>query len=834
MTLTELNQDEKAIVLKVKGRGGFRKRILEMGFVYGKVITVVKKAPLNDPVEYEIMGYKVSLRNSEANLIEVFRCSKETKDDVTEYRGTIDEHSTKRQGSSNPMAINVVLVGNPNSGKTTLFNEASGAHEKVGNYSGVTVEAKRSRFRYKKYEINLVDLPGSYSITSYTPEELFIRKYILEEIPDVVVNVIDASNLERNLYLTTQLIDMDIKVVAALNMFDEMQHKGDVFDYEMLGKMIGIPFVPTISSKGKGVDELFDKIIQVYEDKEQSIRHVHINYGQDIEKAIVNIQQKIKIPENIEITTRVSPRFMAIQLLEKDQQENERLQLTSNAADITEVVNREIDKLEKEFKNTTDTLITEAKYGFIAGALLETLKPGENRSFKRSEIIDLIVTHKVFGFPIFFFFMWFMFWATFTIGSYPMNWIESLVQSISSLISSNMQPGMFKDLLVDGIISGVGGVIVFLPNILLLFFFISIMEDTGYMARSVFIMDKVMHKVGLHGKSFIPLLMGFGCNVPAVIATRTLENKNDRLITMLINPFMSCSARLPVYILMISAFFPKNPGLMLLIIYSIGILIAVSASLLMKKTIFRIDHVPFVMELPPYRMPTLKSIVRHMWDKGAQYVKKISGVILLATIVIWALGYFPLNTNLKDEIIRKKEKANVEYLNQIKQTPPGDTALISKIEQLHQNELSAHEVELLSVRLENSYIGKIGKSIQPIMSPLGFDWKMTICVLAGIPAKEVIVSTMNVLYHKNTSSAGYSDQSLEKRLKDSSQGSGMNRRAAFAFMIFVLLYFPCVGTLVAIANESGSWKWSAFSLGYSTLIAWLMAMLMYFISGLFL
>lgn len=832
MTLADLHQNEKAIVIKVKGRGGFRKRILEMGFVYGKVVSVVKKAPLNDPVEYEIMGYKVSLRNSEAELIEVFSCSNETKDEVTEFRGTINELLKRRSDNKNPMSINVVFVGNPNSGKTTLFNAASGSHEKVGNYSGVTVEAKRTTFKYKKFEINLVDLPGSYSITSYTPEELFIRQYILEEVPDVIVNVIDASNLERNLYLTTQLIDMDVKVVAALNMFDEMQTKGDVFDYKTLGKMIGIPFVPTIGSKGKGIEELFDKVIQVYQDTEESVRHVHINYGQDIERSIKNIQEKIKIPENIVITSRVSPRFMAIQLLEKDQQENQRIISTFNHKEIVNQVKIETDRLEKEYKTTTDTLITEAKYGFIAGALLETHKPGDNRTFKTSDIIDVIVTHKVFGFPIFFTFMWFMFWGTFTIGSYPMKWIESGVHFLSSIVNNNMGEGMFKDLLMNGVISGVGGVLVFLPNILLLFFFISIMEDTGYMARSVFIMDKIMHKVGLHGKSFIPLVMGFGCNVPAVIATRTLENKNDRLITMLINPFMSCSARLPVYILLIGAFFSKNASVILLLMYSIGILIAIMASLLLKKTLFKIDHVPFVMELPPYRMPTFKSITRHMWDKGAQYLRKISGVILIASIIIWALGYFPVNKAMKEGMQMKIEKKQTSFASELAKVSGKDTVTIKKLSQEHQKELDNIAYEMQSLRLENSYIGEIGRFLEPCMAPLGFDWKMTISVLAGIPAKEVIVSTMNVLYHRNYS-ANSSDQSLGTRIQESSTETGMNPRAAFAFMVFVLLYFPCVGTLAAIAKESGSWKWSAFSLLFNTFLAWFMAMLVYFISGLF-
>ncbi|MBQ3875068.1 MAG: ferrous iron transport protein B, partial [Bacteroidaceae bacterium] len=652
--LSELNPGEEGYIAKVLGHGRFRKRINEMGFVAGKKVTVIKRAPLQDPVEYEIMGYRISLRNSEAEMIEIVSSTEQFEDKSQNY-GTIDE-GLKTSAIKKGKEINIALVGNPNCGKTTLFNYASGSHEHVGNYSGVTIDAKEATLKYGEYTINITDLPGTYSITEYSPEELYVRKHIIEKKPDIVVNVLDASNLDRNLFLTTQLIDMDIKVVIALNMFDELKDKDIDFRYDDFGKMIGIPVVPTIASKGTGVKELIQRIIRVYEDADPSVRHIHINYGSEIENAIKGIQSVIW--ENPSIGDRLSSRFLAIKLLEQDNETRRFLSQYSNYNEIIAEAERRIEALEKEYSEQSETIITDAKYGFIDGALKEARTLPNEKSKRQIRKLDDLLTHKIWGFPIFFAFLFIIFEATFAIGQYPMDWIDAGVSWIGDLVSTHMPDGPLKDLIVDGVICGVGGVVVFLPNILILFFFISLMEDTGYMARAAFLMDKIMHKIGLHGKSFIPLIMGFGCNVPAVMATRTLENRSDRLLTMLIIPFMSCSARLPLYLLLIAAIFPSNQGLMLFVVYLAGMLMAVVMAKIFSKTLFRKKEVPFVMELPPYRIPTAKSTLIHMWEKGKQYLKKMGTVILTASIIIWALGYFPRDTEYSqdyDAIIAQAE-----------------------------------------------------------------------------------------------------------------------------------------------------------------------------------
>ena len=830
MKLATLKNSEKGIITKVRGRGAFRRRIIEMGFVKGKEVLVVKSAPLKDPIEYNIMGYEVSLRRSEANLIEVvtFEEAKELLQD-NKFEGIVNGELLKHTAKEKSKIINVALVGNPNCGKTTLFNNASHSKEHVGNYSGVTVDLKSAKFELNGYTINLVDLPGTYSLTAYSPEELYVRKYILGEIPDIVINVIDGSNLERNLYLTTQLIDMDVKVVAALNMYDELQLKGAKFDYISLGKMIGIPFVPTVGSKGKGVKELFSKVIDAYEDKAAILRHIHINYGKDVENSINNIQKEINVKENYFLTDKISSRFIAIKLLEKDKTSKFSVSRCGNHDEIVSVSEQEIEKIENQFSEDSETVITDAKYGFIAGALKETYKEGFVGRRKRTEIIDTFLTHKVFGFPIFLFFLWLMFQLTFSLGKFPMNWIEQFVGLTGDTIGNIMPNGALKDLLIDGIIGGVGGVIVFLPNILILFLFISVMEDTGYMSRAAFIMDKLMHKIGLHGKSFIPLIMGFGCNVPAILATRTLENRNDRLLTMLINPFMSCSARLPVYILIIGAFFPENSGTVLFSIYTIGIFIAILMAILFKKTLFKSSDVPFVMELPPYRIPTVKTSLRHMWHKGSQYLKKMGGVILIASIIIWALGYYPRNSELTTELDTKIERTYSSFLDKEENTFNENE--IIEIHSEGQTTIDSLQLIKESIQQENSYIGKIGHFIEPVMRPLGFDWKMGVSLLSGVAAKEIVVSTMGVLYQ--------ADSNLEQKLQENIYSSGektgqkvFSPIVAFAFLMFILLYFPCVAVIAAIKKESGSWKWAVFMIFYTTSLAWFVSFLVYQIGSL--
>jgi ferrous iron transport protein B len=786
MKLSELHTGEKGVVVKVTGRGGFRKRIIEMGFIRGKEVEVIRNAPLKDPIHYKVMGYDVSLRRSEAALIEVVGLS-EFEDKLAEtanggqpvlYRAA-SPSEIRSLAIEKGKTINVALVGNPNSGKTTLFNYASGAREHVGNYGGVTVDAKDGTFRQDGYTFRIVDLPGTYSISVCSPEERFVRKHLNEERPDVIVNVVDASNLERNLYLTTQLIDMDARIVIALNMFDSIQKRGDTFDHESLARMIGAPIVPTIGKTGYGVRELFARVIKVYEEQDPVVRHIHINYGEDIERGITDLRRSLK--RNCDFDKGLSKRYFAIQLLERDPDAGNFIRSLAGGKAVLKERDETVAQIETLLNEDSETAFANARYGFISGALRETFEPGKMRELKTTRTIDLFVTHKLLGFPVFIFFMWLMFEATFRVGAYPMAWIESLVAWTSEGVGRYMQPGPLKDLLADGVISGVGGVIVFLPNILILYLFISFMEDSGYMARAAFIMDKIMHKMGLHGKSFIPLVMGFGCNVPAIMASRTIESRNSRMITMLVNPLMSCSARLPVYVLLASAFFPQRASLVMLSLYAAGILLAVLMARLFKRFLFNEEDVPFVMELPPYRMPTARSILIHMWEKAKQYLRKMGGIILAASVVIWFLGYFPLQPEQEDA----------------------------------------------SVRRQNSYIGQIGQAVQPALAPLGFDWKMSVSLLSGMAAKEVVVSALSVLY---TGEAEEETQTLSRRLQQDADPRGnpvFTPLRALSLMLFVLIYFPCIATVTAIARESGSWKWGLFVIAYTCLLAWFVSFAVY-------
>lgn len=818
--LSKLEDGQEAIIVKVLGHGAFRKRIIEMGFVRGKKVTAIKKAPLQDPAEYRIMDYYVSLRKSEAQLIKVV-VSESLDDEINNnYNGTIDEKTLKTSVKEKSNTINIALVGNPNSGKTTLYNYASNSHERVGNYAGVTVDSKEASIKKYNYTFKIVDLPGTYSITEYTPEELFVRNHILDNKPDIVVNVVDASNLERNLYLTTQLIDMNIKVVVALNMFDELQESEAKFDYNTLGKMLGVPMIPTVASKGNGIDTLLKKIIDVYEDKDDSVRHIHINYGKNIENSIAILQKLIK--ENVVISDHYSTRYVSIKLIENDKTTLNILKSCPNFDTIKETAENEIKKLEKEYNEKSETIVSDFKYGFIDGALSETYKAGKVDKRDFSLKLDKVLTNKYLGFPIFIFFMWLMFQATFTLGEYPMIGIEWLVGELGSFVNNVMPDGMLKDLLTGGIIDGVGGVIVFLPNILILFFFISFMEDSGYMARASFIMDKLMHKMGLHGKSFIPMLMGFGCSVPAIMATRTLENRKDRILTMLAVPFMSCSARLPVYVLLISAFFSAYQGLVLFSIYLIGVILAIVTALLVKKIVFKGDDAPFVMELPPYRIPTLKNTTIHMWHKAVLYLKKMGGVILVASVIIWAMSYFPLHVEYSTNYDQQLEEVKIDesMSHSIKE------AKIADIEFMQQSE-----------KLEKSYIGQLGHFIEPVLRPLGFDWKIGVSIIAGLAAKEIVVSTMGVLYQSADEDDEY--MGLQNKLKEQTYTSGDKKGqkvytplVAYGFMIFVLLYFPCIAAVVAIRREA-SLKWAVFVVFYTTLLAWVVSFAIYQVGSLF-
>ena len=812
--LSDLADGETAYITKVRGYGAFRKRITEMGFVSGTLVKAIKKAPLQDPAEYELMGYRVSLRKSEAELIEILPADSLEHAEKS-YNGThlleTAPHILREQSHH----IHVALVGNPNCGKTTLFNYATGKHERVGNYGGVTVDIKTARLKKNDHTLFVTDLPGTYSISEYSPEELFVRHHLTDEMPDVVINVIDASNIERNLYLTTQLIDMDIKVVIALNMFDELENKGDRFDYKMLGEMIGIPIVPCVASKGKGIDELMQKVIDVYHENEKSVRHVHINYGADINKSIDVLTQLID--KNKLLTDRYHSLYLAIKLIENDSYTFKSLAELPGTTILIGTAKHEQNKLEKAYNEKTETILTDAKYAFIKGALKETYQLVPEQKRKAGHDADSVLTHKWLGFPVFLFFMWAMFQVTFTLGSYPMDWIDIGLGWLSDTIGNTMPQGALHDLIVDGIIGGVGGVIVFLPNILILFFCISLMEDTGYMARAAFIMDRLMHKIGLHGKSFIPLLMGFGCNVPAIMATRTLENRKDRLLTMLIIPFMSCSARLPVYVLLISAFFPVKQGLVLLAIYVIGVVLAIVVALLFKKIFFKKAEVPFVMELPPYRMPTLRNTSIHMWNKSVQYLTKMGTVILFASILIWALGYFPRNT-----------ENSMKYDAAILKTQT-DPTLVDSIKTLQISKLT---IERESERMEKSYIGQIGHFITPVIAPLGFDWKIGVSIVTGLAAKEILVGSMGVLYQSDVeadeTSVGLQNK-LQKQVFTSGPRTGekvFSPLVAFTLMLFVLIYFPCIAVIAAVKREA-NWGWAAFTMIYTTVLAWLVAFATY-------
>ena len=821
MRLSELNTGEKGVIVKVLGHGGFRKRIVEMGFIKGKTVEVILNAPLKDPIKYRLLDYEISLRRQEAEMIEVVS-EQEARTTQSPYHGSITEEITVPEAEMVALAkgkrrtINVALVGNPNCGKTSLFNIASGAHEHVGNYSGVTVDAKEGFFDFQGYHFRIVDLPGTYSLSAYTPEEIYVRKHIIDETPDVIINVVDASNLERNFYLTTQLIDMNVRMVIALNMYDELEASGNKLDYLKLSQLFGVPMVPTVCRKGEGVDKLFHVIIGIYEgsdfltqkkaeirtevledlrdwhetyvpdhkfgshSEEEHIRprgifrHIHINHGPELERSIQAVKKLISVNE--QIRHKYSTRFLAIKLLEDDKDIELFVETLPNGGEILALRDKEVQRIYNVMNEDSEQAITDAKYGFITGALKETFTDNHMEKEQTTRVIDSIVTHRIWGYPIFFLFLYIMFEGTFVLGDYPMQGIEWLVDQLGNLIRNNMAEGPLKDMLVDGIIGGVGGVIVFLPNILILYFFISVMEDSGYMARAAFIMDKIMHRMGLHGKSFIPLIMGFGCNVPAIMASRTIEDRKCRLITMLVNPLMSCSARLPIYLVMVGAFFPNQASFVLLCIYATGIILAVLMARLFSKFLVKGDDAPFVMELPPYRMPTTKSILRHTWEKGAQYLKKMGGIIMIASIIIWFLGYYP-----------------------------------------------QHDAyETVAEQQENSYIGQIGKAVEPVIEPLGFDWKLGIGLISGVGAKELVVSTLGVLY---TNEEDVENVNLSNRIP-------ITPLAALAYMLFVLIYFPCIVTLAAIKQESGSWKWALFAAGYTTVLAWCIAFVVYQLGNL--
>lgn len=823
MKLSELHTGQSGIIVKVTGHGGFRKRIVEMGFIKGKKVEVLLDAPLKDPVKYKVMGYEVSLRHSEAAMIEVITLeearsalpdapadsalstpatsphtpSSAPSAAVSSAKGQdLSEEQMRQAAMRKSRVVNVALVGNPNCGKTSLFNYVSGAHENVGNYSGVTVDAKEGYMEWGGYRFNIVDLPGTYSLSAYSPEELYVRKQLVEKAPDIVINVIDSSNLERNLYLTTQLIDMHVRMVVALNMYDETRKRGDHIDHRQLSTLFGVPMVPTVFKTGEGIDSLFEMVIKTYEgveDLEPSFRHIHINHGHEIENGVAYIQEHLKAADHLR--EHYSTRYLAIKLLEYDRDVVELVRQLPDASDILRHRDDTAARVMEETKTDLETSIMDAKYGFINGALQEArYAPGTRQdTYRMTHLLDRILTNRMVGFPIFLLVLCVMFFVTFSLGAYPMDWIDASVAWLGSQISNYLPDGPVRAMLIDGVLGGVGSVVVFLPQILILYFFISLMEDSGYMSRAAFIMDKLMHKIGLHGKSFIPLIMGFGCNVPAIMATRTIESRRSRLVTMLILPLMSCEARIPIYIMIVGTFFGLHlQWLVMLSLYFIGILLAMLVSKVLTRSVLRGEDTPFVMELPPYRFPTAKALFRHTWEKGRQYLKKMGGIILVASILVWAMGYFP-----------------------------------------HDESLSPQQQQ------EYSLIGRIGKATEPVFSAQGFNWKLNVGLLAGVGAKEIVASTLGVLYAGDDSFADGDGeahsgkyQRLHEHITDdlaatngvpASKVEPMATLTAYCFLLFVLIYFPCVATIAAIREETGSWRWALFAAVYTTVLAWVVS-----------
>lgn len=663
----------------------------------------------------------------------------------------------------------VAIAGNPNAGKTTIFNNLTGGRQHVGNWPGVTVEKKEGKSSGGGIQFDVVDLPGTYSLTAYSLEEVVVRDFIAGEKPDAVVNVVDASNIERNLYLTTQLLELGVPLIIALNMVDVAESRGVKIDVELLSELLGVPVVPMVGLRNRGTDELKETIGGAVRG-EVKFRGVQATYGREAEEEIAKLERAIEEDDalNKELLGKYSARWIAVKLLEEDEKVAEDIERISGP---DALVFSQLEKSQKHlltiFGEDIETIIVDNRYGYVAGIVRETVTREREGYRSQSDRIDGILTNRLLGFPIFAVLMWLMFFLTFYLGKFPMAWIDSLVTWLGNLVTTNLtSPAWLQSLLADGVIGGVGSVLVFMPQIMIMFLCISLLEDTGYMARAAFIMDRVMHWLGLHGKSFIPLVMGFGCNVPAVMATRTLESEKDRMITILVNPLMSCTARLPIYALFTSAFFAANQGTVTFSLYLLGIILAVAMAKLFRKTIFRGESEPFVMELPPYRWPTARGTFIHMWERGSLFLKKAGTIILLGSVTIWFLSYFP---------------SGVDY---------GSSA---------------------------SLAGKIGQFFEPLVKPLGFDWRAVVALLFGFIAKEIVVSTYGALLGVGESKAAISTE----------LHGIFTPLTAYTFMAFSLLYTPCLATVAVIRRETGSWKWAAFAIGYSLVLAWLVAFVIY-------
>jgi len=710
-------------------------------------------------------------------------------------------------------SITVALAGNPNSGKTTVFNNLTGMRQHVGNYPGVTVEKRSGNISYKGYDIEIIDLPGIYSLTAFSEEEIVARNYILRDKPDVIINIVDSSNLERNLYLTVQLLELGFPMVLDFNMADIAKKKGVKLDKGLLSELLGPPIIETVGSKGKGIDKLLDSAIKV--SKETKHKKIDIPYGDEIENELRKIMTALKapwIPED-----RMIRRWTAVKLMEQDSEVTARLrdEGSGDLEKVLEIVSSSIDHIKNIMRVQPEVLIADARYGFIKGALQEAYEEADTENVDITEKVDTILTNRFLGIPIFALIIWLMFQFVFTLGKYPMQWIELGFEKLSILLNSLINHDLLRSLIVDGIIGGVGGVIIFTPNIALLFFAIALLEDSGYMARAAFVMDRVMHRIGLHGKSFIPLIIGFGCTVPAYMGSRILENKKDRLITMHINTFCSCGARLPVYILLAGTFFPAYAGNVIFSIYLIGIIFAIIMAKVLRITRFRGELEPFVMELPPYRVPTMKGILIHTWERAWMYVKKAGTIILAISVIMWFLFTFPMIG---------EEEYSQDYLIQLEALEQSyETGEITEIK--YQDQVAAIEAEMAAEKLEFSAAGKMGKFIEPVFRPLGFDWRMVVASISGVAAKEVIVSSFGTLF--SIGGADETSEGLQDKLRDN-----YHPLVGYNFMLFTLLYFPCMASMAVFRREAGT-KEMLFQMGYTLLLAWAVAFIVYQIGRLF-
>ncbi len=711
-------------------------------------------------------------------------------------------------------SFTIALAGNPNSGKTTTFNNITGTRQKVGNWPGVTVEKKEGKISKFGYDLTIIDLPGTYSLTPFSIEEIIARNFVLEECPDVVIDIIDSSNLERSLYLATQLREIDCKVIFALNMADLAKSRGIKIDAKKLSELLNVPVIFTIGNKNEGINNLLKEAVKLAKSSSEIPQERKVRYNRDIENSISKVQSLIglKIAEKLPYNSRWS----AIKLLEDDEIVKKRI--FEKAGDKAEKILKEAlsqrSYLRDRFDDEPEIIMTDERYGFIAGIIKEVHTTSIKERIDISRNIDLVLTNRFIGFPIFFIFIWAMFQITFSFGAYPMEWIDTGVGFLSSTLDGLLPESLFKDLLLNGIIAGVGSVIIFMPNIMILFFCIAIFEDTGYMARAAFLMDKIMHLIGLHGKSFIPMLMGFGCNVPAIIAARTLESEKDRILTILITPFMSCSAKLPIYIVLAGTFFGVRAGSVIFSIYLVGIVLSILTGRLFRSTLLKGADAPFVMELPPYRVPMLKSLLIHMWDRSKMFLKKMGGIILIGSVVVWAFSAFPRNTEYSFDYNGEIEKVKASYETGIK-AGNVDNKILEKKKDADIFEITkAQRAE----QVEKSYMGRMGKTISPLFSPLGIDWRGGVALLTGFVAKEIVVSTMAVLHAAEEESDA---------LKNALLSSGMTPLSALSMMVFVLLYLPCLATVAAIKRETGSFKWMFFSIAYNTSVAWFAAFFVY-------